>query len=321
MRERLMAPEHLRIVSLIPSATEIIVALGLLDFLVGRSHECDYPPEVRDRPICTRPKFNPDGTSLEIHDRVTTLLQSALSVYAIDLDMLKSLQPTHILTQAQCEVCAVSLSDVEAAVASLTDMHPAIISLEPTHLTEVLSDIYRVAEIFDVDVEELGLELKMRIDTCAQKTQLIPEGDRPTVACIEWIDPLMAAGNWIPELVDLAGGRSLFGDIGQNSPRLDWSTLCETNPNAIIVMPCGYDLNKTMEEMQTLVQHPEWPTLKAVQTECVYAADGNHYFNRPGPRLVDSLEILAEILHPELFNFGYQEMGWKPIITHSRIET
>jgi iron complex transport system substrate-binding protein len=312
-----MNPEHPRIISLIPSATEIVAALGLIDFLVGRSHECDYPPEVRDRPICTRPKFDLEGSSAEIHNRVTTLLQSALSVYAIELDTLKSLQPTHILTQAQCDVCGVSLSEVEEAVASFTEIHPTIISLEPSRLTDALSDIYRVAEIFDVDIEELGLELKMRIDTCAQKTQLIPESDRPTVACIEWTDPLMAAGNWIPELVNLAGGRSLFGEVGKHSPRLDWSALCDADPDVIVLLPCGYDLKKTIEEAQALAQRPEWPTLKAVQTERVYATDGNHYFNRPGPRLVDSLEILAEILHPELFNFGYQEPDWQPIAAYS----
>lgn len=308
-----MRPEHLRIVSLIPSATEIVAALGLLDQLVGRSHECDYPPEVRDRPICTQPKFNPQGSSAELHDRVTDLLQSALSVYAIKTDVLKALKPTHILTQAQCEVCAVNLEDVEAAVAQLTDLQPIIISLQPQTLSEALSDIYRVAEVLGLDGEDIGIELKLRVDTCASKTQHIPVESRPTVACIEWPDPLMAAGNLIPELVTLAGGRSLFGDVGKPSPWMDWQALCAADPDVIVFMPCGYDLNKTYEEVQPLTQRPEWLSLKAVQTGRVYLTDGNQYFNRPGPRLVDSLEILTEIIHPELFNFGYQETGWKPL--------
>lgn len=314
-----MLPEYLRIVSLIPSATEIVAALGLADRLVGRSHECDYPPDIRDRPICTRPRFDTDGSSSEIHTRVTDLLESALSIYSIKTDVLKDLQPTHIITQAQCEVCAVSLSEVEDAVAQLTDTHPQIISLEPKVLSDMLSDIYRVAEVLGVDGEELGIELKLRVDTCAQKTQSINESDRPTIACIEWTEPLMAAGNWIPELVKLAGGRSLFGEIGQQSAWIDWDSLCAANPDVIIFLPCGYDLNKTREEVQPLIHRPEWSALKAAQTERVYIADGNQYFNRPGPRLIDSLEILAEILHPELFNFGYQEKGWKPLQEASRV--
>lgn len=300
-----------RIVSLIPSATEIVAFLGLTNSLVGRSHECDYPPEVSALPICTEPKFNPEGTSGEIHDRVTNLLQSALSVYRIKTDVLAQLQPTHILTQAQCEVCAVSLSDVEQAVATLTQSQPKIISLQPNTLADLWGDIKQVANILGVDAADRLAALQQRVDACVQATQDFAEFDRPTVACIEWAEPLMAAGNWIPELVNMAGGKSLFGKVGQHSPWLQWEQLIDADPDAIVLMPCGYDLQRTNQDAEHLAQHAQWSTLKAVQKGQVYITDGNQYFNRSGPRLVDSVEILAEILHPERFQFGYQGTGWQ----------
>lgn len=302
---------ELKLVSLIPSATEIVALLGLSDRLVGRSHECDYPAEVQTRPICTAPKFNPEGDSGEIHDRVTDLLQSALSVYRIQTDVLERVQPTHILTQAQCEVCAVSLADVEQAVAQLTHHQPQIISLQPNTLEDVWADIQRVAELLGVSAETPLAHLKQRVAACAEQTQQIPESDRPTVACIEWIDPLMAAGNWIPQLVNLAGGRSLFGQVGQHSPWLQWEALVAADPDVLLMMPCGFDLSRTQQESQQLTQYSEWRNLRSVQAGKVYILDGNQYFNRPGPRLVDSLEILAEILHPDRFQFGYEAKGWQ----------
>jgi iron complex transport system substrate-binding protein len=303
----------MRIVSLIPSATEIVAILGLTDYLVGRSHECDYPASVRSRPVCTQPKFNPDGTSLEIHNRVTDVLQSALSVYAIKTDVLEELQPTHILTQAQCEVCAVSLGDVELAVDQLTHSQPRIISLQPATLSDVWADIQRVADGLGVDATSAIANLHQRLNACRALTANIPEGDRPTVACVEWIDPLMAAGNWIPELVSMAGGRSLFGEVGHHSPWLTWEALQAANPDVIVLMPCGFDLQRTQQEAISLAHNPQWSTLKAVQQRRVYATDGNQYFNRSGPRLVESLEVLAEILHPTACSFGYEGMGWEKL--------
>lgn len=304
-----MASAGLRIVSLIPSATEIVAALGLTEYLVGRSHECDAPPEVRNLPTCTQPKFNPDGTSRQIHERVTNLLQSALSVYQVELETLEQLQPTHILTQAQCEVCAVSLSDVEQAVTQLTQGKPKIISLQPNVLADVWADIQRVADALGVDGQSVIQDLQARVEQCQQKTQAVSA--RPSVVCIEWAEPLMAAGNWVPELVSLAGGKNLLGITGQHSPKLEWQTLAEAKPDVIILTPCGFDLDRTRQDALQLAQHLEWQNLKAVQTGMVYVTDGNQYFNRPGPRLVDSLEILAEILHPELFHFGYEGTGWE----------
>ncbi len=309
----------LRIVSLLPSATEIVAALGLLDQLVGCSHECDYPEQVQQLPICTQPKFDPQGSSGDIHQRVTTLLETALSVYQVNLEILEQLQPTHIITQAQCEVCAVSLADVEAAVATLAHSvtPPRIISLQPNTLADVWQDIQRVGSLLGVGTATVLNELKSRVDHCAQITAEItrdlPIAARPTVACLEWTDPLMGAGNWVPELVELAGGRSCFGVIGQHSTWLSWADLLAADPGVIIFMPCGYDLAKTQAAALEVTQHPDWPKLQAVQKGRVFITDGNQYFNRPGPRLVDSLEILAEILHPDRCDFGYEGSGWESL--------
>ena len=308
-----MTAQKLRIVSLIPSATEILAALELTDAIVGRSHECDYPPEIKERPVCTQARLNSNAPSAKIHNDVNDLLQSALSIYQIKTDVLEQLQPTHILTQDQCDVCAVSLKDVEEAVATLTNIEPKIISLQPNVLADVWTDIERVADATGVESQRLLEDLKIRVKICEQKTQALSVTERPTVACIEWIDPLMAAANWIPELVTLAGGQPLFSGVGQPSPKLTWETLVATNPSVIIFMPCGFDLNRTRQEV-SLTQRPEWQNLRAVQSGRVYITDGNSYFNRPGPRLVDSQEILAEILHPEIFQYGYKGTGWETLV-------
>lgn len=306
-------PAELRIVSLIPSATEIVAALGLLDRLVGRSHECDYPEPVAALPACTEPQFDPQGSSGEIHARVESLLESALSVYRVKTEVLETLKPTHVLTQAQCEVCACSLGDVEAAAEALVGVRPEILSLQPAQLTEVFADIARVAALLGADPQPVLDGLQDRIRIVTEKLADLPDGDRPTVAAIEWSDPLMAAGNWVPELVDLAGGRPCFGTVGQHSPWMSWDDLAAADPDAIVLMPCGFDLDRTAQDAAQLAQNPRWADLKAVQTGRVYAVDGNAYFNRPGPRLVDSLEILAEILHPDRCTFGYRDLGWRAI--------
>jgi iron complex transport system substrate-binding protein len=307
-----MTDGNLRIVSLIPSGTEILAVLGLTDAIVGRSHECDYPPEIQDRPICTQPRLNTEASSSKIHDQVNNLLQNALSIYEIKTDVLEKLQPTHIVTQDQCEVCAVSVSEVEKAVASLTHTAPEIISLKPNLLKEVWADIERVANVFQVDSLKVLENLEARVKIVAQKTQGLSQTENlPTVACIEWIDPLMAAANWIPELVTLAGGKPLFSITGQPSPQLTWENLITGNPDIIVFMPCGFDLDRTHQEAELLTKNPEWQKLRANQTGRVYITDGNSYFNRPGPRLVESLEMLAEILHPEIFQYGYKGETWE----------
>jgi iron complex transport system substrate-binding protein len=310
-----MTDGSLRIASLIPSGTEILAVLGLTDAIVGRSHECDYPKEILDRPVCTQARLNTNAASNEIHDRVNNLLQNALSIYEIKTDILEQLQPTHIVTQDQCDVCAVSLSEVEKAIASLTQTSPQIISLKPNVLDDVWRDIERVASVFKVDAVRVLENLEARVKIVAQKTQGLSQTEKlPSVACIEWIDPLMIAANWIPELVTLAGGKPLFHTTqGQPSFQLSWEQLVHSNPDVIVFMPCGFDLNRTRQEAQLLTKQPQWQDLHASKTGRVYITDGNSYFNRPGPRLVDSLETLAEILHPEIFQYGYKGKTWEPL--------
>lgn len=299
-----------RIVSLIASATEILCALGFEDQLVGRSHECDYPPSVKRLPQLTSPKFNVKGTSAEIDNRVKSIVQEALSVYRVDARKLETLKPTHIVTQSQCEVCAVSLKDVEQAVCELTNSRPVIVSLEPNSLEDVWADIRRVGEALDAAdrAEQLVDELKSRMDDIVQRTHWLESN--PTVAYIEWIDPLMAGGNWMPELIEMAGGVNLFGEAGKHSPWMTWDELVAKDPDIIFVSPCGFDLKRTLREMRLLSDKPEWKALKAVTSDRVFVADGNQYFNRPGPRLAESLEILAEVIHPNVFHFGHEDSGW-----------
>ncbi|MCI0337520.1 MAG: cobalamin-binding protein [Acidobacteria bacterium] len=307
-----------RIISLIASSTEIVCALGFESQMVGRSHECDFPPSVKRLPVCTSPKFQVEGLSYEIDQRVKAILQEALSVYRVDAQLLEKLQPTHIITQSQCDVCAVSFKDVEEAVCQFTSSQPVIVSLEPNALADVWADILRVAEALGVAErgERVVANLRERMEAIAIKTQSIEF--RPTVACIEWIDPLMAAGNWMPELVEMAGGVNLFGEAGKHSPWMSWEELIAKDPDIIFISPCGFDIQRTLEETHLLANKPEWKSVKAVRAGRVFVADGNQYFNRPGPRLVESLEILAELFHPELFHFNHEDVGWTWLFKHER---
>ena len=305
-----MANSSVRIISLIPGGTEILDALGLTNHIVGRSHECDYPPEIKNRPVCTQARWNYHQQSRKIDDDINDLLQSALSIYEIKTDILEKLQPTHIITQDQCDLCGVTLADVEKSVASLVHTSPQIISLKPHVLEDVWQDIERVSDIFGVDSVHVLENLEARVTICQRKLQGLSSTELPTVACIEWTDPLIIAANWIPELVNLAGGQSQFSVTGQPSSSISWEALLKSNPDIIIFIPCGFDLNRTRQAAQLFIQRPDWEKLHAAQSGRVYVADGNAFFNRPGPRLADSLEILAEILHPEIFNYGYKGTAW-----------
>src|SRR6185369_4578487 len=269
-----------RVVSLIASATEIVCALGFESDLVGRSHECDYPPSVKNLPQLTSPKFKVEGSSIEIDQRVKAILMDALSVYRVDPQGLDALKPSHIITQSQCEVCAVSLKDVELAVCQLTSSNPVIVSLEPNSLEDVWADILKVGESLGAAprAEQLIDELQSRMDDVVQRTHWLDSN--PSVAYIEWIDPLMAGGNWMPELVEMAGGVNLFGEAGKHSPWMEWDELRAADPEVILVSPCGYDVTKTLQEMPALVSRPGWSELRAVRSHRVAVADGNQYFHR-----------------------------------------
>ena len=301
----------MRIVSLIPSATEIIGGLGLAADLVGRSHECDYPRGVERLPVCTTPKFPAEGTSYEIDERVKAILAEGLSVYRVDAELLRDLRPDAIVTQSQCEVCAVSLRDVERAVCEWVGSRPTIVSLEPNSLDDVFCDVTRVAEALAVADRgaELHDRMRSRMDAIARKADALPA--RPSVAVVEWIEPLMAAGNWMPELVTMAGGRNLFGDAGKHSPWIAIEAVAAADPDWIVLTPCGFPIDRTRADVALLEKHDEWRSLRAVGAGRVAIADGNQFFNRPGPRLAESLEILAEILHPEAFAFGHRGGGWE----------
>ncbi len=301
----------LRIVSLIASASEIVASLGLSRHQVGRSHECDYPPEILALPICTAPAFPTDGSSAEIDQRVKQQLANALSVYEVSRELLDALQPTHVITQTQCRVCAVSLEDVERALTGWVTSRPKLVALEPNALADVWSDIRRVAAACDVSDrgEHVVADLQAQMQRISERA--CASGNRPRVACIEWHEPLMAAGNWVPELVEMAGAENLFGKAGAHSPWMTWKQLLDADPDVIVTMPCGFDLGRTCAEMYWLTDRPEWRTLRAVENGQVYLADGNQYFNRPGPRLVESLQILAEILHPEAFEPALEGAAWR----------
>ena len=303
-----MDSANLKIVSLLPSATEIIDCLGLSDALVGRSHECDYPPSVEDLPVCTVARLNSQNSSGAIDVDVRALMQKALSIYEIKTKVLEQLQPTHIVTQDQCDVCAVNLPEVERAIATITNSQPQVISLQPDLLKEVWDDIARVADTLGVDPKPTLEKLQSRLDVISAK---VIDKPKPTVVAIEWTEPLMVGANWIPELIEVSGGKPLLSVRGQHSPYIKWDDLIDADPDVIVIMPCGFDLQRTEQESQILTKHPQWQKLKAVRQERVFIVDGNAYFNRPGPRLVDSAEILAEVLHPKLFNYGFAGTSWK----------
>jgi iron complex transport system substrate-binding protein len=301
----------LRIVSLIASASEIVDSLGLSRYQVGRSHECDFPPEILALPICTAPAFPTDGSSAEIDERVKQRVANALSVYEVSRELLDALQPTHVITQTQCRVCAVSLEDVERALTGWVTSRPKLVALEPNCVADIWLDIQRVASACGVAErgEQVVHELQDKMQCLSE--QACASGDRPRVACIEWHEPLMAAGNWVPELVEMAGAVNLFGQAGTHSPWMTWRQLLDADPDVIVSMPCGFDLERICAEMYWLTDRPEWRNLRAVEAGQVYLADGNQYFNRPGPRLVDSLQILAEILHPEAFAPALEGKAWR----------
>ena len=300
-----------RLLPLISSATEIVHALGLAQFQVGRSHECDYPPSVMALPVCTRPAISVCGSSGEIDRLVKERLTHALSVYEVDSELIRKLRPTHIITQTQCKVCAVSLEDVERALNRQIGMEARIIALEPYALKDVWADIRRVGEGCECEAAAQALiaELQAGIERIHQRASEARE--RPRVAALEWLDPLMAGGNWVPELIELAAGKNLFGAAGEHSPAMAWDDLVEADPDIIVALPCGFDLRRTRQEMRALASGFEWKSLKAVRSKQVFVCDGNQFMNRPGPRLVESLQAFAEMLHPERFAPRLEHIAWE----------
>lgn len=289
-----MSTAPLRIVSLLPSATEIAVALGLEHNLVGRSHECDFPPAVAALPVCTSTKLEKGLTSQGIEDRVKAIVEKGLSVYDVDAPLLKALRPDVILTQAQCAVCAVTPADLEEALASWVGTPPRLVSLAPDDLGDVFGDLQRVADAAGVPERAPEAAARMKAGLAALPE---PLPRRPTMLAIEWIQPLMVAGNWVPELITAAGAEPLLAAPGVHSHWIEAAAVIAADPDIIALMPCGYQLAQTLPEARALLAQAPWAELRAVREGRVFAVDGHHLFNRPGPRLVESAEVLACLIH------------------------
>jgi iron complex transport system substrate-binding protein len=291
----------MRICSLLPSATEIAFALGLDDEIVGVTHECDYPPAARTKPVVVYSVIDPNRIdSKEIDQEVTEHLRSGASLYTIDSRRLQEARPDIILTQALCDVCALDYNYVVTTSQTL-EVEPKIVALNPHLLADVFADVRLVGSVTgkSAQAESLVSTLQARVAEIKRKTIA---AERPRVACIEWLDPVFSAGHWIPEMVELAGGRNGLAEKGQTSQRIDWHTVVEFDPDVVVLMPCGFDVARTLREAGSLTRKPGWNKLAAVKGGRVFAANGSAYFSRSGPRLVDGLEILAHIIHPEIFS-------------------
>ncbi len=307
-----------RIVSLLASATEMVAGLGLGHHLVGISHECDFPPEILDKPRLTFTHVNAEASSGQIDSQVHSLLASGQALYSIDTATLALLAPDLIITQAQCDVCAVRYADVVAAVAQEPALQAAqVLALNPRNLEEVFADIASVARAtgcHDGGASYLQ-SLHNRVEMVRNIAGGAPASARPRVAFVEWLEPLMLAGNWTPEMIRLAGGENLLTTAGEHSPYGNWQALIEAQPQVAVIGPCGFDLARAISEWNQHQKHPAWQSVPAVRQGRVYAVDGNAYFNRSGPRLVDSLELLAWLIHPELFPepLGSQGKWWQQL--------
>ena len=291
----------MRIVSLLPSATEIVCLLGLAEDLVGVTHECDFPPEVARLPKVVRPAFESEGLSqLEIDRRVREAMRAGSGVYAIDEEVLASLGPDLIITQELCDVCAVPQALAAEAVGRLL-RRPRVLSLHPHSLSDVLLDIRRVGDATGRPKagEDRVAELSMRL--AAVKGRLRGNSRRPRVAALEWLDPVMVSGHWVPEMVRRAGGEDLLGREREPSAAVEWDEVLRCAPEVLVLMACGFDVERNARDARLLAGRAGWKSLPAVVSGEVYAVHGGAYFNRPGPRVVDGVEILAEILHPETF--------------------
>ncbi len=291
----------MRICSFLPSATEIVFALGLDDQLYGVTQSCDYPPEARAKPVVVRSILDgQDLSSAEIDRIVMEHFQRGESVYQIDMDALRRTGPDLILTQELCDVCAVGYQDVLTQTKSLPKV-PQVLSLSPNTLGDVLQDMLRVGEATGASDRATAAvaALHAQIEKVRQRAALA--ASRPRVFCLEWVDPMFVSGHWVSEMIDIAGGTDGLANPQTPSQRITWERVREYQPQVIVLLPCGFDTPRTLRELDALWSLPGWAELPAVRASCVYAVNGGAYFSRSGPRLVDGLEILAQIVHPELF--------------------
>ena len=291
----------MRVCSLLPGATEIAFALGLGDDVVGVTHECDYPAEARQKPVVVHGLVDSNRmTSLEIDRWVGERLGSNQGLYLLDEERLREAAPDVILTQGLCDVCAIDYNEVVAASETLAKK-PKIVSLTPNCLTDVLDDVARVGEATGRRhiAERVVEELEQRISSVRE--QAATSSARPRVACLEWFDPIYLAGHWVPEMIEIAGAEDVLGRRGEPSEKVEWQSIRESAPEIIVLMPCGFDVPRTLREAGVLERLEGWHDLPAVKAGKVFAVNGHAFFSRPGPRLVDGLEILAHIIHPKIF--------------------
>ena len=290
----------MRICSLLPGATEVVAALGLADDLVAISHECDYPPEIRAKPVVIRSRVEPERTSSrDIDLQVRAALKAGTGLYRIDEDLLRRAEPDLIITQDLCDVCAVTPAEVQRALKGL-ERAPRMLSLNPSNLEDVFRDIKAIGSVTgrDEQARRWVEELKGRVNA----VRAVLANDNPRrVACLEWLDPIYSAGHWIPELVNLAGGMDLLATAGAKSAVVSWDRVRDLAPEVLVLMPCGFSIARTLSELDRLTSRPGWADVPAVRSGEVYAVDGSAYFNRPGPRLVDGLELLASLFYPQRF--------------------
>jgi iron complex transport system substrate-binding protein len=295
--------EARRIVSFLPSATELTCALGLADQLLGITHECDYPPQILGKPVVVRSVLPIESMSqADIDVAVTQRLRDGLSLYRVEEGLMRDIAPNLILTQDLCQVCAPSGNEITQLLTSLPSK-PEILWLTPRTIEEIFDNLRDLGAATDrlETAERLIAEGRSRLVKVEAATRKVVS--RPRVFCMEWMDPLYCSGHWVPEMVRIAGGFDKIGREGTDSVRVPWQDVLEWKPEILIVMPCGFDLEKTVEEARLLTSYPGWNDLPAVRDGHVYAVDANSYFARPGPRVVDGTELLAHLLHPDLFEW------------------
>lgn len=304
----------MRIVSLLPSTTEIVYKLGLAHQLVGVSHECDRSGIPGNPPAVTSPKVTKHENSFSIDQSVKSLVKKGLSVFNVNTDLLSEINPDIVLTQDHCEVCAVSYQEVLDAVQRVCSKSTTVVSVSPTTLADIITSFIEIGTAIDAEKNALRL-----VDETHQRLNIIRQtvfGEhRKRIMGIEWLEPLMTGGNWIPELMDIAGGNALLAEPGQHSPFVNWDHIRAENPDIILLMPCGYSLDQTRKEIHILQNKPRWKHLKAVQNQQVFILDGNRFFNRPGPGICESARILGEVIHPQLFQPTFLNNGWMNIYT------
>lgn len=289
----------MRICSLLPGATEVVAALGRVRHLVGISHECDYPPEIRAKPVVVRTRVDAGLPSPEIDRRVRTMLRDHRPLYELDETLLTRVRPDLVIAQTLCDVCAITPTQLTRALRVLPSP-PRVLSLGPSTLDDVLADIERIGEAIGRTQEAASLVEQLRGRLEAVLLQVAHAERHPRVACLEWLDPLFAAGHWVPDMVACAGGVDVLGTPGSPSVQINWKDVQAARPDVLVIMPCGFSIARTRQELHRLTTQPGWNDLPAVRNGAVFLVDAPAYFNRPGPRVIDGVEILAACFHPTL---------------------